>query len=315
MNIILMEICFLRKSIVIRRFLLNHYQVLDRTITYTYDTTAWKDKLLNVKDNTSQTLYNFTYDLSGNPLSDGNYTYTWNGKELIGASNSDQNIIYQYNVNGIRTNKKILTTTSGIYDEYNYYIDGDKIINETIDNHIYNILISSNLHFTYDAGGTLISMNYDDDYNDSTPGTEYFYVRDIQGNVIALTDKDGKIVVEYRYDSWGNIISTSDATGIDLAKLNPFRYRSYYYDEETGYYYLNSRYYNPEIGRFINADGQLNDDILGKNMYIYANSNPVMNSDPTGRGPCSVDDDVENAFNNNMGCGSAGGERCWRRGS
>ncbi|QVK19397.1 hypothetical protein KHQ81_06855 [Mycoplasmatota bacterium] len=95
-------------------------------------------------------------------------------------------------------------------------------------------------------------------------GNEYFYIKDLQGNISIIVDENGNIVVEYSYDAWGNIISTkeynadeTEKTELDIAKINPYRYRGYRYDEETGWYYLNSRYYNPEIGRFINADGQL----------------------------------------------------------
>ena len=91
-------------------------------------------------------------------------------------------------------------------------------------------------------------------------------------------------VVAYTYDAWGNILTQTDTSGRNLAKLNPFRYRGYVYDEETGLYYLQSRYYDPGVGRFINADSQLNqkDGILGYNMFAYCHNNPIMYSDPTG---------------------------------
>jgi RHS repeat-associated protein len=88
----------------------------------------------------------------------------------------------------------------------------------------------------------------------------------------------------YQYDAWGNEIGGYDNSGKDLRNKNPYRYRGYRFDEETGLYYLNSRYYNPEIGRFINADGLMGEtgDILGHNMYAYAKNNPVMRVDPSG---------------------------------
>ncbi|QVK19573.1 RHS repeat-associated core domain-containing protein [Mycoplasmatota bacterium] len=73
-----------------------------------------------------------------------------------------------------------------------------------------------------------------------------------------------------------------EKTELDIAKINPYRYRGYRFDEETGWYYLNSRYYNPEISRFINTDGRLNPSILGKNMYAYTQNNPVNYIDPHG---------------------------------
>lgn len=112
-------------------------------------------------------------------------------------------------------------------------------------------------------------------------GEEYFYVFNIFGDVINLLDDSGFIVVEYRYDSFGNIIYQTSGT---LAEANPYRYRSYRYDEETEYYYLQSRYYNPETGRFINADGMMSasNTVLGTNMFAYTENNPVMRTDPSG---------------------------------
>ena len=91
-------------------------------------------------------------------------------------------------------------------------------------------------------------------------------------------------MVEYEYDAWGNITNITDTSGINLGEINPHRYRSYYYDSETGLYYLNSRYYNPDMGRFINADGIIgaNQDMLGYNLYAYVSNNPINYSDPSG---------------------------------
>ncbi|QVK19577.1 RHS repeat-associated core domain-containing protein [Mycoplasmatota bacterium] len=107
----------------------------------------------------------------------------------------------------------------------------------------------------------------------------------MQGDIVNIVDSYGSIKVSYIYDAWGNIIHTTDNTGsLELAKKNPYRYRGYRFDEETGWYYLQSRYYNPEIGRFINADGLIGEtgDILGHNMYAYTQNNPVMMVDPSG---------------------------------
>jgi RHS repeat-associated protein len=93
--------------------------------------------------------------------------------------------------------------------------------------------------------------------------------------------------VTYRYDAWGNLENYSDYSGVNLATKNPYRYRSYRYDNETGYYYLQSRYYDPSIGRFISADnvGYLGagENLTSYNLYAYCNNNPVMYSDPTGQ--------------------------------
>lgn len=118
----------------------------------------------------------------------------------------------------------------------------------------------------------------------------YFYRKDAQGNIIALLDSSGNTVVKYRYDAWGNH-AVLDANGADITDvnhigvLNPFRYRGYFYDVETGLYYLQTRYYDPEIGRFITIDGIEYLDpktINGLNLYAYCGNNPVMNVDPNG---------------------------------
>jgi RHS repeat-associated protein len=122
------------------------------------------------------------------------------------------------------------------------------------------------LYFTYDVDGSLLSMNYN--------GTEFVYITNIQGDIIELVDITGTSVVKYTYDAWGNIIHQ---TGGSLAEINPYRYRGYRYDSETGWYYVQSRYYAPTIGRFINADGLLGEvgDPLNHNMYAYCANNPI----------------------------------------
>jgi len=129
---------------------------------------------------------------------------------------------------------------------------------------------------------SLIGLKYND--------TIYYYIKNMQEDIIGITDSNNNILCSYEYDSWGNIISIKDNDGniitetSHIGAVNPFRYRSYYYDEETKLYYLNSRYYNPEWGRFINADGIIgaNKDILGYNLYAYVGNNPINNSDDNG---------------------------------
>ncbi len=103
------------------------------------------------------------------------------------------------------------------------------------------------MYFRYDENGNPLSVVY---FN----GVEYFYVLNLQGDVIALIDNTGTVVVKYTYDSWGKLLSTTDSMGYSLGADNPLRYRSYYYDKETGLYYLQSRYYDPETGKFLNVD-------------------------------------------------------------
>ena len=115
-------------------------------------------------------------------------------------------------------------------------------------------------------------------------GKEYFYIRNVQNDVIGLHDSEGKVVVSYSYDTWGNIVSITGSLKDSVGKKNPYRYRGYRYDEETGLYYLQSRYYNGSWGRFINADAVIGQpgDILSFNMFAYCHNNPVNMSDESG---------------------------------
>ena len=117
--------------------------------------------------------------------------------------------------------------------------------------------------------------------NNSYTNTNYFFQKNAQGDIIKIYNASGTLIVKYTYDAYGNILSITDGNGnaitssSHIAKINPFRYRGYYYDEESGLYYLNSRYYDPVTCRFINADGQLNDGLLGNNMFAYCGNAPV----------------------------------------
>ena len=178
-------------------------------------------------------------------------------------------ITYKYNDGGIRTQK----TVNGV--AANYYTDGANVIYETKG--------SDTFYYTYDAGGNLISFNLN--------GAEYYYVRNGQNDIIGLLDNTGAKVANYVYDSWGKLISITDANGnvktTDITFVgykNPYRYRGYRYDSETALYYLQSRYYDPVTCRFINADSQLNPGtgLTGANLFAYCGNNPVGRIDPNG---------------------------------
>lgn len=120
----------------------------------------------------------------------------------------------------------------------------------------------------------------------------YYYVKNIQKDIIGILDSNCNLIVKYRYDSWGNILSIKDSNGNDITDsnhigiINPFRYRSYYYDNETNLYYLNSRYYSTTFGRFLNADGIMasNQDIMSLNLYAYCSNDYINNIDKNGFG-------------------------------
>jgi RHS repeat-associated protein len=231
------------------------------------------------------------YDDQGNPTRINGFVYEgteynhaildYQGRQLTSISiysDSTGNtlvdtISYTYNDQGYRTSKTVDGTT------IEYHLQGDKVLFET--DGTYGII------YTYDFDGKLISFNYDSNVNDSTKGVEYYYIRNQQGDIAKIVDKDGDIVVEYYYDAWGNITKTTDTSGINLAEMNPYRYRGYRYDEEISMYYLNSRFYDSNLGRFINADGLLGPkgSILTHNVYTYTLNNPINSIDKTGEFP------------------------------
>ena len=116
-------------------------------------------------------------------------------------------------------------------------------------------------------------------------GTPYYFQKNLQGDVIAIADQNGEVVARYRYDAWGVPTVTMDTTATGIATVNPYRYRGYYYDQDTGLYYLQSRYYDPVVGRFVNADEanfSVTYSILESNLYVYAVNDPISNIDLLG---------------------------------
>ena len=134
---------------------------------------------------------------------------------------------------------------------------------------------NNSLHFVYDALGASAVI-----YN----GTTYYYLRNAQGDIVGIVDSTGTQVVAYSYDVWGKLLTTTGTMATTLGVYNPLRYRGYFYDTETGLYYLTSRYYNPTWCRFINLDNQLStgSDFSGANLFAYCGNNPVNRVDPTG---------------------------------
>jgi RHS repeat-associated protein len=234
------------------------------TINYGYGDSNWKDKLTSYNGKT------ITYDAIGNPLNDGTYNYTWEeGRQLSGISGNGQTIAYKYNDDGIRTQKTVNGVTT------NYRLEGDKVTYETDG--------TNQIYYTYDSAGKLLSMNLN--------GTEYYYIYNAQGDIIGLFDKTGTQVVSYSYDTWGKLISIGGSLASTVGAENPYRYRGYRYDTETGLYYLQSRYYNPEWGRFINADaiGGKVGELLSHNIFAYCRNNPVNMLDVNGNWPLWLD--------------------------
>lgn len=227
------------------------------TIPYTYDS-VWKDKLISYNDKP------ITYDEIGNPLTYDGYNFTWeHGRRLKSIVGNGRNIIYKYNDDGIRTEKN----NNGVITKY--YLNDDKVTFE--DNGI------DKIYYTYDSYDNLVSMNLN--------GVEYYYIRNAQGDIIGLFDRGGSKVVSYSYDSWGKIINITGSLKDTVGLKNPYRYRSYRYDDEIQLYYLKSRYYNPDWGRFINSDALVGKtgELLSHNLFSYCLNNPINRLDSEGR--------------------------------
>ena len=144
-----------------------------------------------------------------------------------------------------------------------------------------SVTTTETLYYAYDANGVPMSLTYTDTAGTSTT---YYYATNIQGDVTAILDTTGTPVVEYTYDAWGNPLTITGTMADTLGKANSLRYRGYVYDAETSLYYLQSRYYNPKMDRFINADSYASTDqgLLGTNMFAYCANTPVSFIDPAG---------------------------------
>jgi RHS repeat-associated protein len=214
------------------------------------------------------------YDAIGNPLTyrDG-FNFTWNyGRSLETINKTGLSATYNYNDSGIRTSK-ILNPNTTNEVKTDYYLDGDKIIRQSNPNYT--------LDFFYDEQGKAYGF---DRIASNGYVEHYYYVRNLQNDIIEILNEYGESVCKYNYDAWGNVISITGMYANSVGKENPLRYRGYYYDEESKLYYLNSRYYDPVTGRFINADKaiQTGQGLLDKNMFAYCMNNPVMSVDPSG---------------------------------
>jgi len=219
--------------------------------------------------------------------SSGNVVYSEPGEIKLAR----ETWTFTYDANGMRTQRASSSAT------YNYVYNGSQLSQMTVD--------GNTLYFAYDASSTPLSVTYN--------GTAYYYATNLQGDITAILNTSGTAVVTYTYDAWGHILSTSGSMANTLGTHNPLRYRGYVYDAETGLYYLQSRYYDPEMGRFISADAFVStgQGLLGNNMFAYCRNNPVSRKDASGTDDVSVTtDDNGNPFDDmgtSFGSGGAGG--------
>ena len=245
--------------------------------SFGYTNPSWPDLLTSVTvgGTTKDILYEGqtqTSDVpsSGNPVTYYNgkdYTFTWTkGRQLASATVDGKQVSYAYDMAGVRSSKQVGDTA------YTYTTLSGKVMRQQWD--------GKTLEFVYDDGSQPFAMIY----KHGSAAELYYYLVNAQGDVSAILDSGGKIAASYDYDAWGNctVYDSSDAA---IGDLNPLRYRGYYYDAETSFYYLQSRYYDPAICRFINADTFATTDangLLSANMFAYCENNPIMRVDADG---------------------------------
>lgn len=228
--------------------------------TFEYQTGGWRDQLR---------FYNgqaITYDAMGNPLQYLGMQMEWEkGHQLRHITGAGLDMYCMYNDSG----KRIRKTVNGVTTDF--YLDGSAILMQTSSD-------GSRIDFFYDDKGNVFAMKYQNEM--------YFYRKNLFGDILGILDSHGTELVKYEYNSWGKLLNLTDYSSNGLGRKNPFRFKGYYYDEELGMYYLNSRYYDPEVGRFISPDTtdilEVQDDLYDKNLYAYCDNNSVMRIDSSG---------------------------------
>lgn len=228
--------------------------------TFEYQTGGWRDQLR---------FYNgqeMIYDVMGNPIQYRGMQMEWEqGHQLKHITGVGLDMYCRYNDSG----KRIRKTVNGVTTDF--YLDGSAILMQMSSD-------GSRIDFFYDDKGNVFAMKYQNEM--------YFYRKNLFGDILGILDSHGTELVKYEYNSWGKLLNLTDYSSNGLGRKNPFRFKGYYYDEELGMYYLNSRYYDPEVGRFISPDTtdilEVQDDLYDKNLYAYCDNNSVMRIDSSG---------------------------------
>ena len=265
----------------------------DELRKYSYGNGDWPDQL------TKYCGKEITYDSSGNPKEYYNgMSFNWyRGRQLQEATLANGNrVTYKYNEDGLRTYKDTEKTTT------TYEWDETKLIRETV---TYKKTGKKyDIWYMYDSANNVIGFEYSQlsEINETLKTTRIYYEKNLQGDVTGLLDAGGAEIASYTYDAWGNVIADTEKSfcyeGYEVPfELNHVLYRGYYYDgsctdteSDTNLYYLQSRYYDAEVGRFINADDVNTifieeNEIYKDNYYIYCNSNPISLIDKNGHAP------------------------------
>ncbi len=268
------------------------------TDTYSYTDTSWSDKL------TAFNGQSITYDSMGNPLSYRGATLTWNGRLLMSYEKDGIKYTYTYNDENLRTNKTKYVSNVAVSKET--YIWSDDVLIAT-NKYDCATATTSVIKYLYDSNGEAYGFTYN--------GKTYLYIKNLQGDVTAIISAgDELLCLGLFYDPWGNVAYQTDEeadeyelqVAQEIAVINNITYRGYFYDSETGLYYLQSRYYDPEVGRFINADDtevllETIEIIIGPNLFAYCKNNSINCSDFTGEW-VKEDHDVLNSF---LSCGKS----------
>ena len=226
------------------------------TRSYVYGDTTWGDLLTSYNGQT------IGYDAMGNMSSYNGMSYTWKGRELSKIQGGGNTYSYKYNAAGVRVSKTVNGTTT------EYFLNGSQILAQKTGDAV--------MWFFYDSEGKRVGL--------MNNAVVFYYLYNAQGDVVAIVKAStGQVVARYAYDAWGKCTVTS-ASGYAVGTMNPFRYRGYYFDQESGLYYLNSRYYTPEFGRFISPDVFIStgQGPLCSNLFVYCGNNPVCRKDEDG---------------------------------
>ena len=260
------------------------------TVNYTYDT-AWKDKLTAYGDTS------ITTDEMGNPLnltsvdylgSKVDATLEWNGRQLSAVIINGQRTEYTYDSNGMRTKMTVYNTDSHTVNTVYYYIwDNDKLLGYIVTDA--NGVTEYTVKMLFD--NTNDSVGYELYSAEDNTTKSFFFLKNLQGDITNVFNENGNDVLQYAYDAWGNVTANLDNSSYEdfvesaeAVVFTPITYRGYMYDQYSGLYYLQSRYYNPLYGRFLNADSIMKTgEPLGANIFAYCGNNPVNYVDYNGK--------------------------------
>ncbi len=244
------------------RFSGDKKATVESIIRLGYQTEGWKDQLISYNGQ------KITYDAGGNPLNYRDMVFTWERGGMLKSISRGNNVSeMEYDSQGKRVRRTDLNGTV-----YQYFWNDGKLSALQCGQELVQIV--------YDPEGKPLLLKKGD--------KEYYYVYNLFRDVIGILDSNGTQVVSYEYDAWGKPVNTTDTSGANIAQLNPIRYRCYCYDTDTAFYYIKNRYYDPETGRFLNADtfAVVTDDLFScenKNLYVYCNNNPVRYRDLDGQ--------------------------------